>query len=58
MFARLLNGMFGEGKKGETRRQKIDGRELPEYRWCAAISAPPGCKPPANPTAGSSRASR
>ncbi len=31
MMGRLLNAMFGEGKKGEVRRQKIDGSELPEF---------------------------
>lgn len=31
MFARLLNALFGEGKKGATRAQRIDGSQLPEY---------------------------
>ncbi len=31
MMGRLLNAMFGEGKKGEVRRQKIDGSELPDF---------------------------
>jgi hypothetical protein len=31
VLARLLNAMLGEGKKGAVRRQRIDGRQLPDY---------------------------
>lgn len=42
LFARLLNGMFGEKKKGATRRQKIDGRELPDYQVVRRYLGPAG----------------
>ena len=32
MLARILNGIFGEGKRGEARTQKIDGSQLPDYQ--------------------------
>ena len=32
LLARLLNGLFGEGKRGEVRAQKIDGSQLPDYQ--------------------------
>jgi hypothetical protein len=32
MLARLMNGLFGEGKKGVVREQRIDGSQLPEYQ--------------------------
>jgi len=41
LFAKLLNGLFGEGKK-EGRRQKIDGRELPEYQVVRRYLGPAG----------------
>ena len=38
----LLNGLFGEGKKGETRKQQIDGRQLPEYDVVRRYLGPAG----------------
>jgi hypothetical protein len=32
MLARVLNGLFGEGKRGTVREQKIDGSQLPDYQ--------------------------
>jgi hypothetical protein len=31
MLGRILNQLFGEGKKGQPRHQKLDGSQLPEY---------------------------
>lgn len=42
MLARMLNVLFGEGKKGETRTQKIDGSELPEYQVVRRYLGPAG----------------
>jgi len=42
MFARLLNAVFGEGKKGSTRQQKIDGSQLPEYPMVRQYLGPAG----------------
>jgi hypothetical protein len=32
MLAKVLNGLFGEGKRGAARTQKIDGSKLPDYQ--------------------------
>jgi hypothetical protein len=32
MLGRVLNALFGEGKKGAARTQKIDGAQLPDYQ--------------------------
>ena len=42
MLARLLNALFGEGKKGVTRDQKIDGSQLPEYSSISRYLGPTG----------------
>ncbi len=42
LFARLLNVLFGEGKKGVTRTQQIDGRQLPEYELVRRYLGPAG----------------
>jgi hypothetical protein len=42
MFARLLNAIFGEGKKGSARQQKIDGSQLPEYEMVRQYLGPAG----------------
>ena len=42
MLARVLNGLFGEGKKGETRKQQIDGRTLPDYNVVRRYLGPAG----------------
>lgn len=42
MLARLLNGLFGEGKKGMARAQKIDGSQLPEYQVVRRYLGPAG----------------
>ncbi len=42
MLARMLNVLFGEGKQGTTRPQKIDGSELPEYQVVRRYLGPAG----------------
>ena len=42
MLAKVLNGLFGEGKKGEFRKQKIDGSQLPEYQVVRRYLGPAG----------------
>ena len=42
MFGRLLNVMFGAGKKGVVRKQKIDGSELPDYQVVRRHLGPAG----------------
>jgi hypothetical protein len=42
LFAKLLNALFGEGKRGQVRTQKIDGRELPEYQVVRRYLGPAG----------------
>jgi len=42
LFAKLLNALFGEEKRGATRRPKIDGRELPEYQVVRRYLGPAG----------------
>ena len=58
LFAKLLNALSGEEKKGARGSSGLTAASCPITRWCAAISAPPGCKSPASPRAGSSRGSR
>ncbi|MEN6405825.1 MAG: hypothetical protein ABFC77_05065 [Thermoguttaceae bacterium] len=42
LMAKLLNGLFGEGKKGEVRTQRIDGRQLPDYQVVRRYLNPAG----------------
>jgi hypothetical protein len=42
MLAKLLRGLFGEGKKGQVRKQKIDGSQLPEYQIVRRYLGPAG----------------
>jgi hypothetical protein len=48
LFARLLNNMFGQ-KKGVTRRQQIDGRELPDYKLVRRYLGPAGLQATGEP---------
>jgi hypothetical protein len=49
MLARLLNALFGEGKKGTARRQKIDGSQLPEYQVVRRYLGPAGLQATTEP---------
>lgn len=42
MLARMLNVLFGEGKKGAARAQKIDGSQLPDYQVVRRYLGPAG----------------
>ncbi|MBN1394684.1 MAG: hypothetical protein JW959_06645 [Pirellulales bacterium] len=42
MLARMLNVLFGEGKKGTPRAQKIDGSQLPDYQVVRRYLGPAG----------------
>ena len=42
LFAKLLNVLFGEGKKGSPRAQKIDGSKLPDYEMVRQYLGPAG----------------
>ena len=42
MLGHLLNMLFGEGKKGVVRHQKIDGSKLPEYEVVRHYLSPAG----------------
>lgn len=42
MLARLMNGLLGSGKKGETRKQRIDGSKLPEFEVVRRYLGPAG----------------
>lgn len=42
LLARVLNQLFGEGKKGHPRPQKLDGSQLPEYDSVRHYLAPAG----------------
>ncbi|MGD0518193.1 MAG: hypothetical protein ABSA26_11720 [Thermoguttaceae bacterium] len=42
MFAQFLNKLFGEGKKGAVRQQKIDGGKLPDYELVRHYLSPAG----------------
>jgi hypothetical protein len=50
MLARLLNAMFGEGKKGAVRTQRIDGRQLPDYEVVRRYLGPAGLQLTSEPT--------
>ncbi len=50
MLARLLNAMLGEGKKGAVRRQRIDGRQLPDYDVVRRYLGPAGLQVTSEPT--------
>jgi hypothetical protein len=41
LFAKLLNGLFSDKKTG-TRKQKVDGRELPAYKHVSGYLGPAG----------------
>jgi hypothetical protein len=49
MLARLLNALFGEGKKGMARPQKIDGSQLPEYQVVRRYLGPAGLQATSEP---------
>jgi hypothetical protein len=49
MLARLLNAMLGEGKKGAVRRQRIDGRQLPDYDVVRRYLGPAGLQVTSEP---------
>jgi hypothetical protein len=49
LFAKLLNGMFGEEKRGATRKQRIDGRELPDYQVVRRYLGPAGLQVTSEP---------
>lgn len=42
LFARMLNVLFGGGKKGSPRTQKIDGSTLPDYEMVRRYLGPAG----------------
>jgi hypothetical protein len=42
LFGRLLNEFLGTGKKGEVRKQQIDGSKLPDYQVVARALGPAG----------------
>jgi hypothetical protein len=42
LLAKLLNALFGEGKRGEIRKQKIDGSQLPDYQIVRRYLGPAG----------------
>jgi len=42
MLGKLLNSLLGEGKKGEIRDQKIDGRNLPDFEAVRRYFGPAG----------------
>lgn len=44
MLGQLLNMLFGEGKKGVVRHQKIDGSELPDYEVVRHYLGPAGAQ--------------
>jgi len=50
MLARLLNGLFGPGKKGAVRPQKIDGSQLPDYQVVRRHLGPAGLQATSEPT--------
>ena len=49
LFARLLNVLFGEGKKGAARRQQIDGSQLPKYDVVSRYLGPAGMQVTSEP---------
>jgi len=49
LFAKLLNALFGEGKKGEARAQKIDGSQLPDYSIVRRYLGPAGLQVTSEP---------
>ncbi len=49
MFARLLNALFGEAKKGAVRVQKIDGSQLPDYQVVRRYLGPAGLQATSEP---------
>ncbi|MCS7303805.1 MAG: DUF3352 domain-containing protein [Thermoguttaceae bacterium] len=42
LFGRLLNEFLGTGKKGQLRKQRIDGSKLPDYQVVARALGPAG----------------
>ena len=49
LLARLLNVLFGEGKKGAARRQQIDGSQLPDYAVVRRYLGPAGMQVTSEP---------
>ncbi|MCE5302821.1 MAG: hypothetical protein LLF97_06890 [Planctomycetaceae bacterium] len=49
LMVRLLNGLFGEGKKGDVRTQRIDGRQLPDYQVVRRYLNPAGFQATSEP---------
>lgn len=49
MLARVLNALFGEGKKGAHRAQKLDGSQLPEYQVVRRYLGPAGFQATSEP---------
>jgi hypothetical protein len=49
MLARLLNGIFGESKKGSARAQRIDGSKLPDYQIVRRSLGPAGFQATSEP---------
>ncbi|MEN6448936.1 MAG: hypothetical protein ABFC96_00455 [Thermoguttaceae bacterium] len=49
LFAKSLNALFGQGKKG-TRAPKIDGTQLPEYKAVSPYLGPAGLRATSEPT--------
>ncbi|MHB9046492.1 MAG: hypothetical protein ACYC35_11170 [Pirellulales bacterium] len=41
-FGRILNSMLGDGKEGVVRKQRIDGRKLPDFKVVARYLGPAG----------------
>ncbi len=48
LMARVLNGLFGEGKKG-VRAQRIDGSQLPDYQIVRRYLGPAGLQASSEP---------
>jgi hypothetical protein len=42
MLGKLLNSLWGEGKEGAVRKQRIDGRDLPEFESVRRYLGPAG----------------
>ena len=49
LFAKLLNGLFGDDKGDGTRKQKIDGRKLPDYQLVRRYLGPAGLQVTSEP---------
>ena len=49
LFAKLLNALFGDDKGDGTRKQKIDGRKLPDYQLVRRYLGPAGLQATSEP---------